>query len=66
MAKKKHYSIVGIDSNAYSIMGYVENAMEECSCAKEEIDAYIADATSSDYRHLVGVSVAKCIELNNR
>lgn len=66
MAKKKHYTIVGVDGNAYSIMCYVQNAMEECGCTKDEIDAYIADATSSDYRHLLGISASKCIELNNK
>lgn len=64
MAKKKHYTIVGIDGNAFSIMGYVTNAMKECGCSEEEISAYSADAMSSDYRHLVGVSASKCIELN--
>lgn len=39
MAKKKHYSIVGIDGNAYSIMGYVEKAMKDCGCAEEEISS---------------------------
>lgn len=66
MAKRKHYTLVGVDGNAYSVMGYVQNAMEECGCSKDEIDAYIADATSSDYRHLLGFSMSKCIELNNK
>lgn len=63
MARKK-YDIVGIDGNAYSIMGYVSTAMaQECeamgwdaAALKKEKDAYLNDAMSGDYNHLVAVS----------
>ena len=63
MARKK-YDIVVIDGNAYCIMGYVSTAMGlECeamgwdsAALKKEKDAYIADAMSGDYNHLVAVS----------
>lgn len=53
---KKTYSLVGIDGNAYSIMSYVSKAMKETSHTKEEVDAYLNDAMSSDYSHLLSVS----------
>lgn len=55
MAKKNKYSLVGVDGNAYSVMGYVQRAMKE-SGLKSEIDEYIKDATSDDYNHLLAVS----------
>lgn len=53
---KGNYSLIGIDGNAYSIMGYVSRAMKDTGHNKEEVDAYLKDAMSSDYTHLVRVS----------
>ena len=52
----KAYTLVGIDGNAYSIMGYVRDAMHDANMNSYDIDAYIKDATSSDYDHLLAVS----------
>ena len=52
----KAYTLVGINGNAYSIMGYVRVAMDDANMTNDDIDAYIKDATSSDYNHLVAVS----------
>lgn len=41
--------------NAYSILAMVTSAMRE-NCLEDEIDDYIIDATSSDYKHLREVS----------
>ena len=51
------YNLVGIDGNAFCVMGYVIRAMKECGFKKEEIDAYQKDAMSSDYNHLLCASV---------
>lgn len=64
--KKTKYSLVGIDGNAYSIMGYVQSAMEDVGFSKEDIDAYLDDAMSSDYTHLLGVSVKMIRECNEK
>ena len=56
MAKYK-YNLVGIDGNAYSIMGYVTNAMKEEGFSKAERDEYLRDAMSADYNHLLCISV---------
>jgi len=56
MAKKK-YNLVGIDGNAYSVMGYVTNAMREQGFSKAERDEYLKKAMSSDYNNLLCVSM---------
>lgn len=52
----KAYTLVGINGNAYSIMGYVRVAMDDANMTNDDIDAYVKDATSSDYDHLLSVS----------
>lgn len=62
MAKK--YSIIGIDGNAFCIMGYVCTAMaREAHRLGWNVDelakqkkAYMDDAMSSNYDHLVAIS----------
>lgn len=60
------YDLVGIDGNAYSIMGYVTSAMKREGKSQEEIDVYYKDATSSDYTHLICVSMEIIDKLNER
>lgn len=62
---KGNYSLIGIDGNAYSIMGYVSRAMKDTGHTKEEVDAYLKDAMSSDYSHLVRVSNNMIEKINN-
>lgn len=52
----KAYTLIGINGNAYSIMGYVRDAMHDANMTNKDIDAYVKDATSSDYNHLLAVS----------
>ena len=52
----KAYTLIGINGNAYSIMGYVRVAMDDANMTNDDIDAYVKDATSSDYNHLLAVS----------
>lgn len=59
------YNLVGVNGNAYSVMGYVSNAMRESGFSRTEIKEYRDEATSGDYYHLLAVSqeyVAKCNE----
>jgi hypothetical protein len=60
------YNLVGVDGNAYAVMGYVRNAMREEHYTKEEIEAYTKDAMSSDYNHLICVSFSKIDEINEK
>ena len=52
----KAYTLIGVDGNAFAIIGYVRTAMKSAKMTKEDIDAYTKDATSSDYYHLLVVS----------
>lgn len=65
MAKKK-YSLVGVDGNAFFVMGYVKNAMRECGFSKVEMEDYISKATSGDYNNLICVSAEMIEECNKR
>lgn len=63
---RKEYTLIEVDGNAFAIMGYVVRAMKLEHKSKDEIDAYIRNAKSSDYTHLIAVSMDMCEELNNR
>lgn len=52
----KAYTLVGVDGNAFSVMGYVRSAMKGAKMSGVDIEAYTKDATSSDYNHLLVVS----------
>lgn len=58
------YSLIGIDGNAFAIMGYVSRCMRRNKHSQEEIDAYIEDAKSDDYNHLLIVSMDMIEMLN--
>ena len=58
------YSLIGVDGNAFAVMGYVRNAMKAEGSSKEDIDNYTKDATSGDYHHLLMVS-AEMVEFLN-
>lgn len=62
---KGNYTLVGVDGNAYAVMAYVRRAMKECGRNKSEIDAYINDATSSNYDNLIAVSMDMLDILND-
>lgn len=38
--KKMKYDLVGVDGNAWSVMGYVARAMENEGMSREEVSAY--------------------------
>ena len=61
---KKNYTLVDVDGNAFAIMAYVRSAMMREGKSNEEIDNYLKDAQSSDYQHLLQVSVEMCEKLN--
>lgn len=50
------YDLVGVDGNAFNVMGYVVSAMKDCGLDKDERYAYQSDAMSGDYNHLLCVS----------
>ena len=58
--KKVKLQLVGLDGNAYSLMGAFSQQARLEQWTKEEIDSVLKDAMSSDYDHLVGVLVKYC------
>ena len=60
----KAYTLVGVDGNAFAIMGYVRSAMKSAKMTSQDIDAYTKDATSSDYNHLLVVSCEMIDKVN--
>jgi hypothetical protein len=58
------YSLVGVDGNAFCVMGYVANAMKKEGKSEEEIDEYYENAKAKNYNHLLRVSLLKIDELN--
>lgn len=63
---KKQYSLVGIDGNAFAIMGYVVNSMQKCGFSKVEMDEYTQRAMSSDYNNLLCESMNMVEKCNKR
>lgn len=64
--KKKEYSLVGVDGNAYCLMGYTQEAMKEQGFSKKEIDETMDEAMSGNYMHLVAVLNSKIRLCNER
>lgn len=62
----KAFTLVGVDGNAYSVMGYVTNAMRQAGMSKAERDAYLKDAMSDDYNHLLVVSMEMIDKVNEQ
>lgn len=63
---KQEYSLVGVDGNAFCIMGYVSKAMKRTGYEREDVDKYLKKAQSSDYDNLVSVSFDQIEEVNER
>ena len=64
MNENKEFTLVGVDGNAFSVMGYVLRCMKTCKKSLEEQHNYTADAMSSDYNHLLAVSCEMIDKLN--
>ncbi len=56
-ARKPRVRLVGEDGNAYSILGRVRRALREAGASTEYIERYTAQATASDYDHLLAVTM---------
>lgn len=49
--------LIGEDGNAFAIMGKVRRALRRARVPQKEIDAYIEEAKSGDYDHLLRVTM---------
>ncbi len=46
------------DGNSFSILGRVERALRQAGVSKEDRTAYMDEATSGDYDHLLQITMA--------
>lgn len=53
MAKKVKLELVGLDSNAFAIMGAFSREARRQGWTKDEIDTVLNKATSGDYNNLL-------------
>jgi len=58
--KKINLNLVGLDGNAFSIMGAFQKQARKEGWSKEEIDAVITEMQSGDYNHLLQTAMAHC------
>jgi hypothetical protein len=58
------YSLIGIDGNAISIIGYVKRAMRENGYSNEALQTYQEEALSGNYDELLALSVAAIDKIN--
>ena len=50
--------LTGQDGNAFAILGRTTGALRRAGLPQEEIDDYVAEATSGDYDHLLHTTMA--------
>src|SRR5271157_5090877 len=52
--------LVGLDSNAFSILGRCSKAMRRAGWTAAEIKEFQAEATNGDYNHLLATVLSYC------
>ena len=60
MNKKVTLELVGLDGNAYSVMGAFEKQARREKWSKEKINSVLAEAMSGDYNHLLATIMDHC------
>lgn len=55
--------MIGEDGNAFAILGRVQTALRRAGVSREERDAFVDEATSGDYDHLIG-TVMEWVEVD--
>lgn len=53
-----HVQLIGLDGNAFSILGRCQREMKKARLSQEEIQQFMNEATSGNYDHLI----ATCME----
>ena len=46
-------SLIGMDGNAFAIIGQIKNALKNFGVDNEEINNFYKEATAKDYNHLL-------------
>lgn len=55
--RKVKLNLVGLDGNAFNLLGQFQRAARKQGWSQQEIDVVIAQATSSNYDHLLQVLI---------
>lgn len=58
--KKVKLQLLGLDSNAFSLMGAFRRAASHEGWTNEEIQAVLSECTSGDYDHLLHTLMSVC------
>jgi hypothetical protein len=58
--KKVSLRLIGLDGNAFSLMGAFQSQARKEKWTAEEIKSVIDEAMAGDYRHLVGTLADHC------
>lgn len=53
---KPELKLVGLDGNAFAILGRARQAAKKAGWTEDQIDAYTNEATAGDYNHLLAVT----------
>jgi len=53
MEEKPVLNLIGIDGNAYVILGHAQHAARKAKWPKEKIDEFLNKAMNGDYDHLL-------------
>ena len=62
--KKVKVQLVGIDGNAFAVMGIWSRAARQQGWTKEEIDKVLKEAMSGDYDHLLATIVSNSEDID--
>jgi hypothetical protein len=54
-------SLVGIDGNAFALMGHWSRCARKAGRTKQEIDSVLSEAMCNDYNHLVATLARHCV-----
>jgi len=60
LTKKVKLKLVGLDGNAFSLMGHFSKQARKEGWTRDEIDLVIAEAMSGDYDHLLCTLMEHC------
>tara|TARA_B100000745_G_C20006894_1_gene341928 strand:+ start:40 stop:321 length:282 start_codon:yes stop_codon:yes gene_type:complete len=51
------FQLVGIDGNAFSILGKAQKEARRAGLSKEQIEEYVNEATSGDYNNVISTTM---------
>ena len=66
MFEDEQYSLVGVNGNAYAVMGYTAKAMRREGFSKDEVEKMHSEAIADDYDNLLRVCMGYIDECNER